>query len=111
MGRVQICVRSFGENPLAEENNLKYFKNLEFLTVSDIFHTPTVDAADIVLPASSYLEDDGSFTSFEDKIQRCNMVVSPKGLRNREWLVMLAEKLGHKWNYASNKEIFEEIKV
>ncbi|MCK5683933.1 molybdopterin-dependent oxidoreductase [bacterium] len=100
-----------GENPLAEENNLKYFKNLEFLTVSDIFHTPTVDAADIVLPASSYLEDDGSFTSFEDKIQRCNMVVSPKGLRNREWLVMLAEKLGHKWNYASNKEIFEEIKV
>jgi len=100
-----------GENPLAEEKNQKYFEKLEFLAVSDIFHTPTVDKADIILPASTYLEDDGSFTSYENRIQRCNVVVSPQGLRNREWLVMLAEKLGHKWNYASNKDIFEEIEI
>jgi predicted molibdopterin-dependent oxidoreductase YjgC len=56
-----------GENPAlsdADTNHIKEFlKGLDFLVVQDIFLTETSEYANVVLPAASYAEKDGSFTN------------------------------------------------
>ena len=44
-------------------------ENLEFLVVQDLYLTQTAKNADIVLPAVSYAESTGTFTSTERRIQ------------------------------------------
>ena len=63
-----------GENPLLSEPDLheaeEAFKNLEFLVVQDIFMHETAEIADVVLPATSFAEKDGTFTNSERRVQR-----------------------------------------
>ena len=43
--------------------------NLEFLAVQDIFLTETAEFADVVLPASSFFEKDGTYTNTDRRVQ------------------------------------------
>ncbi len=52
-------------------------KQLDFLVVQEIFMTETTSMADVVLPASSHLEKNGTFTNGERRIQRVQQVVPP----------------------------------
>lgn len=51
--------------------------NLEFLVVQEIFMTETAQYADVILPASSFLEKSGTFTNGERRVQRVNAAVEP----------------------------------
>ncbi len=55
----------------------KALKNLELLVVQELFMTETAKLADVVLPASSFLEKDGTFTNGERRVQRVNAVIPP----------------------------------
>ena len=44
-------------------------KSLEFLVCQDIFENETTKYADVILPASSFLEKTGTFTNAERRIQ------------------------------------------
>ena len=59
-----------GENPVLSDPNSKHvleaFQNLEFLVVQDIFLTETAELADVVLPASSFAEKEGTFLIMHD---------------------------------------------
>jgi predicted molibdopterin-dependent oxidoreductase YjgC len=61
-----------GENPLLSEPDLhhaeKAFKSLEFLVVQDIFLHETAQLADVVLPAASFAERDGTFSNSERRV-------------------------------------------
>ena len=57
----------------------KAFENLELIVVQELFMTATSEMADVVLPASSYFEKNGTFTNGERRIQRVNKVVEPIG--------------------------------
>ncbi len=50
---------------------------LELLVVQDLFLNETAKRATVVLPASSFLEKDGSFTNGERRVQMVNKVVDP----------------------------------
>jgi NADH-quinone oxidoreductase subunit G len=67
-----------------------------FLVVQELYHTTTVENADVVFPARSFLEREGTFTSGERVVQRFYPAVAPYGEGAPDWeiLVWMGEKLG-----------------
>ncbi|MCL4121403.1 UNVERIFIED_CONTAM: hypothetical protein GTU68_049435 [Idotea baltica] len=72
-----------GEDTIMTDPNsyhsIKAFENLELIVVQELFMTATSEMADVVLPASSYFEKNGTFTNGERRVQRVNKVVEPIG--------------------------------
>ena len=73
----------FGENlalsaPNTEET-LSALDKVDFLAVSDLYLTETARLADVVFPACSFLEKDGTFTNIERRVQRVRKVFEPVG--------------------------------
>lgn len=72
-----------GENPVLSDPNMTHvieaLEKLEFLLVQDIFLTETAEMADVVLPAASFAEKDGTFTNTERRVQRIRRAVRPPG--------------------------------
>jgi formate dehydrogenase major subunit len=101
----------FGEDPLIIDNNRKYMNNLEFLVVSDSFKTNIMKEADAILPSSTFIEQEGTYTNSDNVIQKVNKVVQFK-LKYSNWEIIskLASNFSNQFNYSSIDEIFEEIK-
>ena len=72
-----------GENPILSDPNSSHVKKaleqLEILVVQDIFLTETAELADVVFPAASFAEKDGTFTNTERRVQRVRKAVQPPG--------------------------------
>jgi len=104
-----------GENPFLSDPNInkvrKALSALEFLVVQDIFLTETAEFADVILPATSYLEKDGTYTNTDRRVQLGRKVLDPPGQARLDWEVIqdIAVRIGLGWNYASPREVFEEI--
>jgi len=104
-----------GENPMMSYPDRsrieKALNALEFLAVSDIFPTETTELADVVLPAASFAEKDGTFTSTERRIQRIRQAVSAPGEARPEWEVAsdLLRRMGVAADYSSAAEVMDEI--
>ncbi|OHB65859.1 MAG: formate dehydrogenase subunit alpha [Planctomycetes bacterium RBG_13_60_9] len=105
-----------GENPMMsdpDQNHVrKALEQLDFLIVQDIFPTPTTEFADVVLPATSYAEKDGTFTSTERRVQRVRKAVEPVGESRSDWEILcdVARRAGYsRMQYASASEILDEV--
>jgi formate dehydrogenase alpha subunit len=104
-----------GENPLVKYPDKDYvesaLKKIDLLVVQDIFMTETAGLADVVLPAASFAEKNGSFTSVERRVQRLNRALDPPGDSKADWEIvcLLAQAMGYEFDYPSAKEIFDEI--
>ncbi len=88
----------FGSNPLVSHENATATEaaltKLDFLAVADMFMTPTARLADIVLPASSWLERD-QIVEFNSYIAARQRVVTVEGARSDEEMILdLARRLG-----------------
>ncbi len=81
-----------GENPLLSEPDLHHaeeaFRKLDFLVVQDIFMHETAALADVVLPAASFAEKDGTFTNSERRVQRVRKVIDPVGDSRPDWAIL-----------------------
>lgn len=100
----------FGENPLISNAAQKLFQDLEFVLLLDFFRTATADEADVVLPASTPLESEGTFTACDRRVQKSAALFPPKnGFSNSEIITMLAEKLAMPLQLKTAAEIFKEI--
>jgi NADH-quinone oxidoreductase subunit G len=69
---------------------------LEFLVVQELFMTATAEVADVVLPAQSWAEREGSFTSGERRVQRFYPVIRPLGECRADWQIFaqVGERVG-----------------
>lgn len=104
-----------GENPFLSDPNQntvrKALANLEFLAVQDIFLTETAEFADVVLPASSFFEKQGTYTNTDRRVQLGQPVIPLPGEARLDWQVLcdLATRLGYPMRYDSPEQIFEEL--
>ncbi|MCV6589052.1 MAG: formate dehydrogenase subunit alpha [Marinobacterium sp.] len=85
-------------------------RSLECLVVQDIFLNETAKFAHVLLPGSTFLEKDGTFTNAERRINRVRKVMAPLGGK-QDWEVtmMLSNALGYPMNYNHPSEIMDEI--
>ena len=101
----------FGEDPFAIKKNLRFLTNIEFLLVSDSFMTSTTEEADVVFPASLYVEQKGTYIRCDNTIQKADKFVdSPNELQNWEVIQKIASGFSDSFKYNSADEIFVEIK-
>jgi formate dehydrogenase major subunit len=104
-----------GENPFLSDPNAdkvrRALANLDFLVVQDIFLTETAEAADVILPASSYLEKHGTYTNTDRRVQRGRPAIDVPGSARLDWEILcdVATRMGYPMRYASTSEVFDEF--
>jgi len=104
-----------GENPMLSDPDISHVKealeNLDFLCVQDLFLSETAQLADVVLPATSFAEKDGTYTNTERAVQRVRKAVAAPGEARPDWKILcdLADRLGYDMPYADPSEIMDEI--
>lgn len=107
-----------GTNPMMAipdtDNVKKALEEKELLIVQDIFPTETAQLADIVLPASTWVEREGVHAYVDRRVQKINQIIDPPGDAKPDWWIVcqVAERMGHKkeFDFSSSGEIFEEIR-
>ncbi len=104
-----------GENPFLSDPNTnkvrKALAHLEFLVVQDIFLTETAEFADVILPATSFAEKEGTYTNTDRRVQLGRKAIEPPGEARTDWKVIaeIATRMGYPMRYQSAEEIFREI--
>jgi formate dehydrogenase alpha subunit len=105
-----------GENPVLTEADAKHarraLEELDFLVSQDIFLTESGQYADVVLPAASFAEKDGTFTNTERRVQRVRRVIPPRGDSKPDWWIttQIAKAMGEDgFDFQSPEEIMKEI--
>jgi formate dehydrogenase major subunit len=106
----------FGEDPVVtdpDQNHVRAaLQKLDLLVVAELTMTETAKLADVVLPAASFAEKDGTFTNCERRVQHLQQALSPTGETRADWrwLAAIAERLGSdQLNWDSTEEIFNEM--
>ena len=113
-----------GENPMISEPNQnhtrKALEQAEFIVCQDIFVNETGEMADVILPATSFAEKDGTFTNTDRRVQRCRKAVEPVGQSRADWDIIcdlgrrvqrrLGLELAAGFDYDDPSEIWEEMR-
>jgi len=106
----------FGEDPAQSEPDLAAFREamgkLELVIVQDIFMNKTAMFADLILPATSWGEHEGIYSSADRGFQRFNKAIEPKGDVKPDWEIigLLATAMGYPMNYKNTEEIWNELR-
>ncbi len=112
-----------GENPMMSEPDLRHgrqvMEQLDFILVQDIFLNETGAYADVILPAASFAEKDGTFTNSDRRVQRIRAALPAPGEARPDWVIIadlarrVEARLGHtpsagfEFNHPS--EIWDEM--
>lgn len=105
-----------GENPMISDPNLNHteeaMKRMDFIVVQDIFHNETTLFADVILPASSWAEKEGTFVNSDRRVLRVRKAVECPGDAREDWKIIheLAARMGKPMPaYQNETEIFAEL--
>ncbi|MDO5132900.1 MAG: formate dehydrogenase subunit alpha [Eubacteriales bacterium] len=113
-GRIRglyIC----GEDPIVSDPDTahveKALKSLEFLVMQELFLTKTAEYADVILPAVSFAEKEGTFTNTERRVQRIRKAVTvPGDMRTDiDILTDLMNAMGYPQKRMTPAEVMDEI--
>jgi formate dehydrogenase major subunit len=114
-GRVK-ALYMMGENPVLSEANASHtaeaFEKADFVICQDIFLTESARLADVVFPAASFAEKDGTFTNTERRVQRVRQAIGPVGEAKPDWWIVceIARRMGAKgFDFDSAEAIFREL--
>ncbi|GAB4455322.1 MAG: NADH-quinone oxidoreductase subunit G [Armatimonadaceae bacterium] len=82
----------------------------EFVVVQDLFLTETAKYADVVLPAASFAERDGTVVNIEGREQKIRQAFPPRGQSLPDWRIIadLMARLGQPAPYFSARDIYRE---
>ena len=105
----------FGEDVAQTDPNtthvIRALESLDFLVCQDIFETETTRYADVVLPASSFLEKTGTFTNAERRIQLVRPAIDPPGDARTDFDILhaVSAALGHDMALDGPEDAMREI--
>ncbi len=114
MGDVKVLY-IMGENPVISDPDTAHLQAaldaVDFLVVQDIFLTETAQYADVVLPAASFAEKDGTFSNTDRGVQRVRKAVEAPGeAKEDSWIIgQLASRLGYEMGDISPAQVMREI--
>jgi predicted molibdopterin-dependent oxidoreductase YjgC len=107
-----------GENPVLTEANAshaqKAMEELDFFVVQDLFVSESAQFADVILPAASFAEKDGTFTNTERRVQRVRKAIPPRGQSKPDWWIIkeIAKRMGESgFDFQNPSEIMDEINL
>jgi formate dehydrogenase (NADP+) alpha subunit len=110
------CLYIMGENPVLTDPDsshvIEALKNLDFFVFQDIFLNETAELADVILPACSFAEKDGTFTNTERRVQLIRKAIEPIGESRDDWWITceIARRMGAKgFEFTSSEEVMAEI--
>ena len=104
-----------GENPFLSDPNInkvrKALSTLDFLVVQDIFLTETAEFADVILPATTFIEKDGTYTNTDRRVQIGRKVLDPPGQAREDWRIIqeISNRVGLPMDYSHPREVFDEL--
>jgi formate dehydrogenase alpha subunit len=114
-GRIK-AIYLVGENPALSEADATHAQEamdqVDFLVVQDIFMTESARYADVVLPAVTFAEKDGTFTNTERRVQRVRKAIEPIGdARSDLWITCeIAKRMGAPgFDFETATEVMGEI--
>lgn len=117
-GKVR-AIYIMGENVVLSDPHSSHVREaleaLDFLVVQEIFLSETAELADVVLPATSFAEKDGTFTNTERRVQRLRQAIPPVGESKPDWEIIceVAKRMEGvdptQWEYSHPSEIMDEI--
>lgn len=86
---------------------------MELVIVQDIFMNKTALHADVIFPATSWGEHDGTFSSADRGFQRFHKAIEPPPNVKRDWEIisLLSTALGYPMKYNNTEEIWEELRA
>jgi formate dehydrogenase alpha subunit len=104
-----------GENPMMSDPDTSHVEHalssLEFLVVQDIFLSETASRADVVLPAASFAEKEGTYSNTERRVQLSKKAIPSPGLAKPDWEIIceVSTLAGYPMHYRSPADIMKEI--
>jgi formate dehydrogenase alpha subunit len=107
------AIHIFGENLVNTEPDIaqveKCMEAADFIVCNEIFPNETTRFADVILPAASWGEDEGTYTNCERRVSRVRKVKNPPGQAKPDWWIFkeLAKRFGHNWESNSCREIWD----
>jgi formate dehydrogenase alpha subunit len=109
------CLFLMGEQPLLTDADASHarecLEKLDLLVMLDNFPTATTELADVVLPATSWGETDGTFTNTERRVQRLRAAVRPPGEARPDTRIIaeIARRMGKDIGSGDAGETWDEI--
>ncbi|REJ79033.1 MAG: 4Fe-4S dicluster domain-containing protein [Acidobacteria bacterium] len=101
-----------GGSLLDEEMASADLASKSFVAVQELFLTETCEAADVVFPAASFAESDGTYTNNDGFVQRVRRAIDPVHQAKPDWMItsLLASQLGVDFGYSfSASAVFRSI--
>ena len=110
------CVYFIGDTSKFPDHFLREFKEslrkLEFFIVEDSFNSDLTEIADVVLPSTTFVEKEGSFTNLEGLVQLARPALGLKNDQEHTWKILSKIAIAMNtegFDYESSQDIFNEI--
>ncbi|RSL29848.1 nitrite reductase [Salibacterium salarium] len=108
-----------GSNPVISNPNAnlvdKALSSLSFMVAAEMFMTESAAYADVILPTTSYLENEGTLTNMEGRVTLREASRPPSGQSKHDWQIIseIAAVLGKGdfFSYDSAESIFNELRL
>ncbi len=112
-GAVKALYVLGAEVPAGDADIARTLPKVEFIAVQATNTSPLTEAADVVLPAATHVEDEGSFVQEDGLVQRFRRAYPPRGATQShwKWAVDIMREFGFPLTYASAQDVFRELSI
>ena len=110
--KAMVVVGDLAHSTDAIEDGYEALEGLEFLVVHDAFMGAAAQRADVVLPATTFADEDGTYTNLERRVQLLTKAITPPNVEARpawQTVSQLAGQMGATgFDFEDTAQVFDE---